>query len=494
MPEINRPTGRFGKAYNQPQGRNENRAQLINNFTYSFASHTFKTGVDVSIIRAPTFFPRNGDGTFTFTTDRPFDPNDLNTYPTQYTQNIGDPNLRRANDLLGLFAQDSWRLRSNFTMNYGVRYDHETAFKEATGVEDAGLNLAPRIGFAWDPFDDQKTVIRGGGGLYYSKAFLNITGNIMLARRFVGVTVVNPGFPNPFSRGTQAPQSAPSTTIAPDDVQTPVTRQLSIGLKRELFAGMAVSADFVNSRGRNLYNAPNVNAPDPVTGLRPDPTFLRITQYQTTGNSWYNGLLVGLERRSGRGPSFGVSYTLSKQTRDVEDFGFTAQDNFNRAAEKGPASNDRRHQLVANVFYALPWGLQVGMLTQARSALPFNVTTGIDNNRDTNINDRPDLADPNGDPTLASTYDANFTGRVGNLPRNFARGPRYFETHLRLSKMIQLSAIKLDRLELFVEALNLTNYVNLSGPQGNLRSSAFGRSTSLEGDPRQVELGFRLDF
>jgi hypothetical protein len=495
-PTINRPSGNFGKPNNQPQGRTEDRWQFINNFSYTMGAHNLKFGADFSRVRATSYFNNNTGGQFTFATDRPFDPNDLSTYPTQYTQNIGDPNLRRANDLLGLFAQDSWRLRSNFTMNYGVRYDRETAFKEATGVEDASLNLAPRIGFAWDPFDDQKTVIRGGGGLYYSKAFLNITGNIMLARRFVGVTVVNPGFPDPFSRGTQAPQSAPSTTIAPDDVQTPVTRQLSIGLKRELFAGMAVSADFVNSRGRNLYNAPNVNAPDPVTGVRPNPAFLRITQYQTTGNSWYNGLLIGLERRSGRGPSFGVSYTLSKQIRDVEDFGFTAQDNFNRAAEKGPASNDRRHQLVANVFYALPWGLQIGMLTQARSGLPFNVTTGIDNNRDTNINDRPDLADPNGDPTLASTYDANFTGRSGNLPRNYARGPRYFETHLRLSKMIQLSAIKLDRLELFVEALNLTNYVNLAGPQGNLRSSAFGRSTEVNSDssPRQVELGFRLDF
>jgi outer membrane receptor protein involved in Fe transport len=496
-PTINRPSGNFGKPNNQPQGRTEDRWQFINNFSYTMGAHNLKFGLDYSRVRATSYFNNNTGGQFTFATDRPFDPNDLTTYPTQYTQNIGDPNLIRANDLLGLFAQDSWRLRSNFTMNYGVRYDRETAFKEATGVEDAGLNLAPRIGFAWDPFDDQKTVIRGGGGLYYSKAFLNITGNIMLARRFVGVTVINPGFPDPFSRGTAAPQAAPSTTVAPDEVQTPVTRQLSIGLKRELFAGMAISADVVSTRGRNLYNAPDVNAPDPVTGLRPDPSYLRITQYQTTGNSWYNGLLLGLERRSGRGPSFGVSYTLSKQTRDVEDFGFTAQDNFNRAAEKGPASNDRRHQLVTNVFWALPWGMQVGVLTQARSGLPFNVTTGIDNNRDANVNtDRPDLADPNGDPTLASTYNANFTGRGGNLPRNFARGPKYFETHLRVSKMIQLSAIRLDRLELFAEALNVTNFVNLNTPQGNLRSSAFGRSTAINGDssPRQVELGFRLDF
>jgi Carboxypeptidase regulatory-like domain/TonB dependent receptor len=492
-PTINRPSGNFGKPSNQPQGRTEDRWQFVNNFSYSLSSHDMKFGVDYSRIRATSYFNNNTGGTFDFATDLPFDPADSNTYPTRYTQNIGDPNLFRPNDVIGLFAQDSWRARPNLTFNLGLRYDHENAFKEATGVEDASLNIAPRFGFAWDPLNDQKTVVRGGIGQYYSKVFLNITGNIQLARRFVGVTITNPGYPDPYSRGSQT-ASIPSTTVAPEEVQTPVTRQLSIGVKRQLFAGMAVSVDFVNSRGRNLYNAPDVNAPDPLTGLRPDPNFQRITEYQSTGNSWYNALLVGLERRSATGASVGLSYTLSKQERDVEDFNFVPQDNYNRGAEKGPASNDRRHQFVANVIYPLPWAMQIGMFMQARSALPFNITTGLDSNRDASINDRPDLADPNGDPRVASTYNANFAGRVGNLQRNFGRGDNYFETHLRLSKMIDLTRMRMNRLELFVEALNVTNYVNLDNPNGNLRSAAFGRATELEGDPRQVEIGFRLDF
>lgn len=497
-PTINRPSGGFGKPSNQPQGRTEDRWQFINNLSYSAGAHDFKFGLDYSRIRATSYFNNNTGGTFTFATDRPFNANDLTTYPTQYTQNIGDPNLLRPNDVWGLFAQDSWRLGSRFTLNYGVRYDRENAFKKATGVEDSALNLAPRLGFAWDPKGDQKTVVRGGTGLYYSKVFLNITGNIMLARRFVGVTVINPGYPDPYSRGQAAPPSAPSTTIAPDEVKTPVTRQLSLGVKRELIPGWALSVDVVNTRGRNLYNAPDVNAPDPVTGRRPDPSYLRITEYQTTGNSWYSGLLVGLEKRSaGKWPQFGVSYTLSKQERDVEDFGFTPQDNYNRAAEKAPASNDRRHQLVTNVVWAMPYGFQMGLFAQARSALPFNVTTGVDNNRDAvTTTDRPDLANPDGDPRDRTTYNANFTGRSGNLSRNFGRGDPYFEAHLRFSKFINLSKAKLDRLELFVEALNITNYVNLGTPTGNLRSVLFGRSTAINGDssPRQVEIGFRVDF
>ena len=182
QPTINRPSGNFGKPTNQPQGRTEDRWQFVNNFSYTLSAHDLKVGLDYSRIRATSYFNNNTGGTFTFATDRPFDANDLTTYPTQYTQNIGDPNLRRPNDAYGVFAQDSWHVRPNFTLNYGLRYDHETAFKEATGVEDASLNIAPRFGFAWDPRNNQKTVVRGGIGQYYSKVFLNITGNIQLAR------------------------------------------------------------------------------------------------------------------------------------------------------------------------------------------------------------------------------------------------------------------------------------------------------------------------
>ncbi len=73
---------------------------------------------------------------------------------------------------------------------------------------------------------------------------------------------------------------------------------------------------------------------------------------------------------------------------------------------------------------------------------------------------------------------------------------RYFEAHLRVSKMINLNRAGLDRIELFVEALNLTNHVNLGTPQGNIRSAAFGQSTAFNSDssPRRMELGFRVDF
>jgi hypothetical protein len=227
--------------------------------------------------------------------------------------------------------------------------------------------------------------------------------------------------------------------------------------------------------------------------VRPNPDFLRIIQYETTGNSWYNGLLLGLERRTGRGPTFGVSYTLAKQVRDVEDFQSRGPNSLNRAGEKALADNHRRHQFVTNVTWALPGGFQIGTILQARSGLPWTVTTGNDNNRDTVFNDRPDLAVADGDPRDPATYFASFVGRDGTLGRNTVIGPGFFEIHTRVSKFFKLPR---GRVEMFAEAFNLTNRANFGRPNGNLRSSQFGTSTGLAtgATPRQVEIGFRVDF
>jgi Carboxypeptidase regulatory-like domain/TonB dependent receptor-like, beta-barrel len=490
MPEISRPSIRLGKAYNQPQGRNENRTQIINNLTYTLSTHEFKGGIDVSIIRAPTFFPRNRDGTFTFTTDRPFDPNDLTTYPTQFTQSVADPWVDLDEEIYAFFAQDSWRARTNLTLNFGIRYDRETAFSTINGVPDDTNNVAPRFGFVWDPTGSGRTAVRGGVGLYVDQVFLNPPLNVVLAQRARDITIVNPGYPDPFTRGSVG-TGAPSISVASTNMRTPENRSVSLGVKRELFSGFAVSADGVYSRGYNQFNNRDLNPLDPTTGLRPNPAYVRITQYETEGHAWYSALLMSVERRAGRGPAFGASYTFAKAIRDVEGFLFLAQDQLNPAAEKALATNHRAHQLVAHLTWLLPAGVQVAGLFQARSGQPWNVTTGRDNNGDTEQNDRPDLAVPGGDPRSVSTYFANFTGRVGNLGRNANIGDSFYTLDARVSKFQQIQRF---RLEAFIEAFNLLNHVNVQSPTSNLRSASFGRSTQIQGAMRQVELGFRVDF
>ncbi len=382
MPQINRPSGNFGKNQANPQGRNENRLQIVENFSYSLNTHNFKLGADVSIIRADSFFPRNRDGNFTFTTDAPFDPNNLATYPTQYVVATVDPTVDLPNDLYSFFVQDQWQLQTNLTLNLGLRYDRETGFSKITDVPDDSNNLQPRLGVVWDPFKDGKTAVRGGYGHYVDQSFLNIQLNVASAKGAVETVIANPGYPDPYSRGTTTATPPSITTLTPEP-KTPETRTASVGVKREIFPGYALSVDGVYARGYNQYAWLDLNYPDPVTGLRPDPTEGRITEYADYGNSWHRALLVGLEGRRATTVNWNVSYTFSKTERDVEGFQFTAQDMNNPDGDRGLASNDRRHQFIANVTYQMPWGFQLGAVAQARSGNPWNITTGQDNNRDT---------------------------------------------------------------------------------------------------------------
>jgi carboxypeptidase family protein/TonB-dependent receptor-like protein len=491
---ISRPSINLGKANNMPQGWDSVRYQVVDTLSHTLGGHELKAGLDFQFDDQNTYFLGNKDGTFTFRTDAAFDASDRSTYPFQYTQTIGDWYDPRKNQIYSGFIQDTWRAHRRLTVNGGLRYDTETIFANARAIDvDQDLdNLAPRVGATWTATEDGRTVVRGGFGVYYDQGFNNISGNISNSARSNNVTVLNPGFPDPYAGGTIA-ATKPSVTIAAPRIDTPSTRTLSLGARRELHPGLAVSVDGVRTLGYGLFNALDINAPLPGSGVRPNADYLRVVQYQTTGRSWTNALLVALERRSGRGPSFNVAYTLSKAERDVEDFGFVPQDSYNAAAEKAAASNDRRHQLVASMVWPLPFGFQAAGLLQARSGLPWNVTTGSDNNGDQSVNDRPDLAVAGGTPTDKATYSSAFSGRVGNLARNSNRGTSFVQLDARLSKTVR---VRRYAFEGFVEAFNALNHTNLGLPNGTLTSASFGRPTGLASGatPRQVELGFRFNF
>jgi hypothetical protein len=491
-PDIRRPSGNFGKANNLPQWRKERRYQFVDNFSITRSNHDVKFGTDISMIRGFSFFPRTNDGQFMFSTDRPFDPADLSTYPIQYTVEHFNPYFDLPNELYAFFVQDSWRAGGGLTLNLGVRYDVETSYRKINGVPDDHDNVQPRLGFVWAPFKSTATAIRGGYGLYVDRSFLNVQLDVAAAQNSQTIVIQNPGYPDPFSRGTLGTVTPSATVIAPRPT-APQTQSVSLGVQRELRPGLSASADGVYSRGQYLFNNRDLNYPLFPGGPRPDPSFGRIIQFGMEGNSWSTALLTNVQYRPQRGPSLGVSYTLSKALRDVEDFQYFAQDELNPGADKGPASNDRRHQIVVNFNWALPGGFQIAGLGSARSGLPWNVTTGVDSNLDTQTNDRPDLAVPDGNPLDKATYFANFTRRVGNLPRNSNRGPTYFSLDMRLSKHVTLPKM---RAELFAEAFNVTNFTNLGTPVGNLRSATFGQSTALaiNAAPRRVELGFRVNF
>ena len=136
--------------------------------------------------------------------------------------------------------------------------------------------------------------------------------------------------------------------------------------------------------------------------------------------------------------------------------------------DRGPASNDARHRVTTSGTIDLPWDCHVSTVLTARTALPYNITTGRDDNRDGVTNDRPP-----------------------GVGRNAARGSASFDADVRVSKLIVLGR---SRIELRAEVFNLTNASNWTNYQGNqLTTLTFGQPAG-SGPPRQLQLGARFDF
>jgi hypothetical protein len=223
------------------------------------------------------------------------------------------------------------------------------------------------------------------------------------------------------------------------------------------------------ARGSHLLRSIDLNYPALASPgrPRPDPAFQRILTRDSNGNSWYRALQIGLRKRHSSKQSYAVTYTLARAERDTEDWEFLAQDQRNFAAERGPASNDARHRLAVSTNTDLPAAVRLTTLLTARSALPYNITTGFDNNLDLAITDRPP-----------------------GVSRNSERGAAAWQLDLRLSKVVPFGR---RRVELLGEVFNVTNRRNWSAFDGVVSNTTFGKPTG-SGDPRQIQVGIRLDF
>ncbi|MGH9947286.1 MAG: TonB-dependent receptor domain-containing protein [Pyrinomonadaceae bacterium] len=247
-------TAFIGRELFSPVDRTEERFQIADNFSVVRGNHTFKFGADFNWITIPQArFELNFAGLFNFgelgatslicsgltgaqqqgclaaLTNAPnFTP--VQTYglgfPSIFIQGFGDPISKISNKPIAFFAQDSWKIGRNFTLNYGVRYDYEftqqippvpfadplsginlsandiLAAQDALGVQQ-GIprdknNFAPRLGFAWDIGGNQKTKLSGSLGIYYDHPLLALGFNSDIADAAQQQqSVLTPGSPSP---------------------------------------------------------------------------------------------------------------------------------------------------------------------------------------------------------------------------------------------------------------------------------------------------------
>jgi outer membrane receptor for ferrienterochelin and colicin len=466
-PTIIRPSLISGKLPNFPQFFNEDRWQFLDSFSFNVndrgGDHFFKTGVDFSHITLDAFVPQNFAGVFVFTTDAPFDPADPTTFPLFYQESSGNPDIDISNNVLGLYFQDQWMVNEYFTLNLGLRWEYEDHIL----IENDKNNFGPRLHFSWDPFKQGRTAIRGGYGRYFDQIMLNapLLASIFEPDRFRTITLFAPGYPDPFSGGV--PIGLPTDTSILVPGSTPVKDTASFGIQHELRQDLAFTADFVYAKGNNLLLLANTN--QPINGVPPDPTIGLAITVLTEGHSEYKALQVGVEKRFSNRYSVQLAYTLADSKTNAHSHQSLVSNAYDLDYDYGSANDDVTHTLNAAGLVEIPWGIKLGASTNFTSAPPFNILSGFDTNMDTVI-DRPP-----------------------GVEYNAGRGEPLWTVNLRVSKVFDFGTA---RTEFLVEAFNLFNRSNVDGFVENMLSPNFGEPTTVvdEFRPRQVQLGFRVDF
>ena len=321
-----------------------------------------------------------------------------------FTQTFGTFVVSQVNPNLGLYAQDEWKAGSRVTLNLGLRYDLQTLETIATDTN----NLSPRVGFAWVPFGDRRTIVRGSAGLFFDRIPLRALANALLSahnttdlaqlqQTSISLSPTQAGapvFPNILAGALPTVTLVNLTTMNPN-LQNAYSRQGSVEVERQLGEFATVSAGYQYVGGEGLLMSINQNVPSCVAagtnnGCRPNPNYANNSQYSAAGRSNYHGLHLSFIQRPTAWGSYRVSYTLSKSMNNVGEFFFSGPiDPFDINKDWARSDDDQRHRLTINgsvntspalaksAWEKITHGFQVSGMLQAYSALPFNITSGV---------------------------------------------------------------------------------------------------------------------
>lgn len=430
--------------------------------SYTFNRHSLKFGAEARPVWLDATEASNFGGVFEFASLDQF----AAGRPFVYRVNKGQPRVSFTQHEAFGFIQDEIRLRPNLSLTPGVRYGWQS------NLEDRN-NFAPRLALAYAP-GDQKTVIRGGAGIFYERVSEEVRQRSLLydGLRLLEFVIVNPSFPTPPATTAATP---PSVARAAADLRAPYVAQASLSVERELKRGNNLTVEYQLLRGVHLLRSRNLNAP--LNGVRPNANLLNLNQVESSATSRSHALSLTWRGGVGRWFKGMAQYTLSRTEDDTDGLFALPANNFDFRPEWGRADFDQRHRFNLAGMFELPGAWRLGTFVTLGSGAPYNLTTGRDDNGDSVANDRP-----------------------AGVTRNTGEGPSLAQVDLRVTKLFRVPRL-VDRrrdatsnnLEFSVDFFNLFNRVNFENYIGVQSSPFFGRANAAR-PARTIQLSTRYKF